>query len=332
MMSISPNHQSSGNPPCPASPLDLLTTVPHGITFVRVKMKSQLPLVRSVLTHQLLHADDKRIGLQFPLVKKLWSLYAGSERQQEYAKANHAAVGMPPPGVDHQFRSFGTRGNYDWCSTEGLPQLLSLIKASNAIETPCWYTISQIINDSSKVMQVEALVRLRSAAKTAGVYVLVFLTSDEDAETTHFNEMCDEYLEVEECEPDMNYNAAFSIDCYGLRDLNALGIGKTLCNVRYEGMAVKHTYAPFVAADFKTRAMWTLRGMGLSFSEIGAKVDLDKSNVLRKLAKLPRPRLVKVADDWLESLGDYLEAGIAKSTEKKSQDEDDDIEEDEEDM
>ena len=321
-MSIS-EFESSSDVPNQASPLDLLAAVPPGLMLVVVKSRSQLPLVRATLTHQLLHASDKKIGLKFPPIKQLFSLYAGSDRQQQYAQANHAAFGPPPPGVEHQFKSFGTRSNYDWCSTEGLPPLLSLINSSDVVETPCWYTVAQIISDSSKVMQVDALAQIRHAAKAAGVYVLVFLVCDEKVDETHFNDLCDEYLEIEECEPDMGFNQAFSIDCYGLRDLNALGLGKTMCNLHFEGMRVTQTYAPFIASDFKTRAMWILRGMGLSFAEIGVKVGMHKSNVLRNLLSLPKPCPIKVADDWLECLDEYLAAGLEKAV-KTSPDDDDD--------
>lgn len=323
------NRQQSTIAKTPSNPLDVLATVPTGLTLVVVKSKHLLPQVRVALTHQLLHASTAT-GLKFPTVNKLCSLYAGSDRQQQYAKANHAAAGAPPQDVEHQFKSFGKRSEYDWCSTEGLPPLLSLINTPDPAKTPCWYTLSQTITDSDSVMQADAFMQIRYAAQAAGVYVLAFLACDEGADETHFNDLCDEYLEIEECEPDMGHALAFSIDCYGLRDLNPLGIGKTLCNVSYEGVGVgvTYTYTPFIADDFKTRAMWILRGMGLHFAEIGDKVELNKSNVQRKLARLPPPRPVKMAEDWLDRLGDYLDAGIVKSTGNKTKDESDSTDED----
>lgn len=328
---------TSHQAPTSLDALNLLATVPLGLTIVAINAPELQAPVRTAFTQQLLHSGNAT-GLKFAKTKvgKVCSLYAGSERHQQYAQVNHAAAGAVPASVEHEFKSFGLRGNYNWCSPEGLPALLQLVRTPPPNGVVCWYTLAQDITEIDAVLQADAFMQIRHTTKASGVHVMAFLDCQHGADETHFDELCDEYLEVEVCQPDMGHDLAFSINCYGLRNLHQLGIGKTMCNVSYTDGCVTHSYSPYISSDFLTRAIWTLRGMGRSYAQIGDLVGVNKSTVLRKLSNLPKPRPVEVADEWLEQLGDYLNAATEMPSsmegllKKKPLIDEDDMDEDDE--
>jgi len=95
-------------------------------------------------------------------------------------------------------------------------------------------------------------------------------------------------------------DTAFSIDCVGIRDLNSLGVGKTMCNVKLTDRVFHRRYERFVAADLDTRIMCALRGQKKSLDEIGNIFKINKSTVLRRLQGLPIPRPEEVDQAWLD--------------------------------
>src|ERR1035437_4258768 len=100
---------------------------------------------------------------------------------------------------------------------------------------------------------------------------------------TGLNQYCDEYIEVAPCEPDLEFDIAFSIDCVGLRDLNHFGIGKKMCSVRFSEGTFIRRYDSYISSSLKTRVLWTLRGQGRTLEEIGGILKVNKSTVLRRL-------------------------------------------------
>jgi hypothetical protein len=285
--------------------LDGLSTVPCGTTLVVVKKKDLMTPVRTAFTQQILSAGSDLV-LKFPEVSSVRSLYSGSPRNLEYAKARHNACGLVPTGVEHKFRSFGTSRYFDWLGTEGLATILPLIHPDKSEQPPTCYTFEQSVG-AHEVSVANGLQQIRHSANAAEVRVTIFFFCKEGAEDTHYDELCDEYIEVDSCEPDVDHDLAFYFDCQGLRDLYALGVGKTMCSIRHEHGRIKHTYSPFIDASFRNRAMWILRGNGSSLAEIGEIVEKNKSTVLRTLRELPRPRKTAVPDGWIDQVKEYLE-------------------------
>lgn len=112
--------------------------------------------------------------------------------------------------------------------------------------------------------------------------------------------LCDELIVIEECEPDVGYELAFSIDFVGFKEMGIVGVGKSICHIKSTHGQLIRKPRTFISGDHKTRAMWTLRANGKTFDEIGELVNLNASNVLRALKGLPKPKKFKNDDEWIK--------------------------------
>jgi len=203
----------------------------------------------------------------------------------------------------------------------GLCVLLPLIE-----ETGCGVlTLTQEISGPITPSMSVALTNIGNAAKQAKTYVLLFLVCVGGMEKLNLQELCDEYIEVGLCEPDIGCQVAFSIEFVGLRDMHLLGVGKTMCQVKASEGRFLRLYRPFVASDCQTRAMWIMRREGKTLGEIGKLLGIHKSNVLRRLKGLPKHPHYIVEEGWVKR---YLESTSASPRDvSPSSDDGDDAEE-----
>jgi hypothetical protein len=241
------------------------------------------------------------------------SVYVGNPRRIEQARilADAGATGLTL--AKHAYESVGVRGGFSWCGDAGLHILRPLIERAEG-----WLSVEQYLEGPVAPDQAEAMIRLRQAAKQAGVRVMLFLTCTDGLAKSRVGDICDEAIEVEACEPDPGVDIAFSIDCLGLDGLHSLGLGRTMCSVRVSDSTIRHVFESFVAPDLESRVMWLLRGQGKSLAEIGAMLKRNKTTVLRRLTGLPAPRRVKLADGWLEACLECLP--VAESSDNHGRD------------
>lgn len=305
--------------------VDAMTPIPQGLTIVSIRAASLLPQVRNAITRLAL-ARSGKLGLPMPPVKAVLSIYSGNVRRLEQAKAL-AAANMPiktkARKVRHDFSSCGTRDGFNWCSDEGLCVLQPIIENAEG-----WVTLEQQISGPVTAPLADGLFRIRSAAQQAGVWVMLFLVCPDGYEKSRLHEFCDEFIEVAPCEPDPGYELAFSIDCVGLRYLNTLGLGKTMCNVKLSKGVFNRTYDQFISSDKKTRVMWILRGHGKTLEEIGGIVNKNKSSVFHRLEGLPVPRYVDMGSDWLKKYLEPSQVFSGTASPARSEDADDDEDDD----
>ena len=266
-----------------------------GLTIVRVRDESQIAHVRSVFT-QLVLSGSKDLGVPMPEVQAARSLYAGNARRLEQAKILDMASDPLESRVRHDYEAVGSRDCVDWCSNEGLCILLPKISTDQG-----WLTVEQRIVGTPTPATLEGLFRIRSAAQHAGRWVMMFIVGQGDQEMSHLDQLSDEYVDVGSCEPDLGVDVAFSTDCFGIRYLNCLGIGRTMCSITLSEKGFQRRFEPFISHSLEDRVMWILRGQGKTFEEIGALLKKNKSSVLRRLQGLPKPRRVDLPADWLSS-------------------------------
>lgn len=275
-----------------------ISPIKPGSTIVCIRDASQVAQVRNTLTRSA-EIKSKRIGLPMPDAEAILSLYSGNHRQLEQARALTLANMPIKNPVRLEYQVCGTRDGFDWFGDEGLSVLLPIINAAKG-----WVTLEQQLVSPILPSIVDGLSRVRHAAQQAGVWVMLFVVCAESYEKSGLHELCDEYLEVSPCEPDPGFEIAFSIDCVNLRNLNPLGIGKTMCSVKLVNGVYRRTYTPFVSSSQETRMMSFMRGQEMTFEEIGKIFDKDKSTVQRRLKGLKSPKCEKLEDGWLEK---YLE-------------------------
>ena len=253
---------------------------------------------------QLWLIGSKRLGVCMPAVEKMLSLHTGSQRKLKQAVALMEAKIQFDSKVRHTYKDFTSHGDFNWLTDAGLCVLLPHIE-----ETGCGVlTLTQGISGSITPSMSVALTNIGNAAKQAKTYVLLFLVCIDGMEKLDLHELCDEYIKVGLCEPDIGCQVAFSVEFVGLRDMHLLGVGKTMCQVKTSERRYLRRYRPFIASDCQTRAMWIMRREGKTLEEIGKLLGIHKSNVLRRLKGLPKHPRYKVEEGWTKR---YLDATSA---------------------
>lgn len=274
--------------------LPRLKPITEGFVMVGVEAAYLIPYVRQALEHAILENSE---DLDLPLEgTSLRSLYSGTNRQLDQARALHAASGLLKKERVHNFEVVGMRSGYDWFSGEGLYTVQAILDGSDEE----WITFEQEIAKPITPANAQILVHVREAVKQENAGIIAFLNCKEDYEATELHQFCDEYIVVAPCEPDPGDSVAFSIDFASIRHLNVLGVGKQMCSISVSAGRFCRRYAPFISTDLETRVMWALRGQGKKLAEIGSLLGVHQSTVLRRLNGLPAPRPGDPGKDWLK--------------------------------
>lgn len=275
-------------------PIADISPISIGLTIVNILDPSLLPDTRSALEKMV---RDPKPGHPIFLeeVESITSIYCGNRRRLEHAKVM-AAVSLPQKSnIQHNHRLIESRHGVNWGSDEGVCVLTPIVRKSQGL-----VTLEQELSGPVTPAFVDGMLRIRQTSKIARNRVMLFLVNTDPVEKTQLDGFCDEYFEIAPCEPDIDCYIAFSIDCVALRNLNRLGIGKSMCNAKlYDGL-IHRTYAPFLSEKFVTRLVWYMRGNGMSYTEIGKLIKADKSNAFRCLKGLPPPMPITKPKDWLK--------------------------------
>lgn len=317
-----PTKRKSGATPKATKPstaqnhlLDMISPIPAGLTIVALQEVSLLAYVRNAIEQEA-REESNKLGVHMPIVYGMLSMYAGNYHQLDQARVIAAANISTANEVPHEFETYGSRDGFDWCSDEGLCTLEPIIRDSEG----WWVTLEQAIAIPVTSTIASGLFRIRNAAQQADVSVMLFLVCPKGYESSRIHELCDEYIEVTECDPGPETDIAFSIDCVGLRHLNKLGIGKTMCSVTVHNGTFQRRFEPYISNNLATRVLWMLRGQGKTLEEIGSILGTNKSTVSRHLQGLPPPRKLKMENDWLARHLELLSLGNS-TAETTSEDE-----------
>jgi len=301
--------KSKNEKPTATSPdLSCIGGIEPGLTIIALSSPRHAIHLKNIFAQAVL--DQKPLsGVKMPVVAKMCSLHAGSPRQLKQAAAFNKLYERGESKVKHQIEEFTTRGNFDYLSEAGQLVLIPKIKDIGGGVLTMTQNISGPLTPSMSV----ALMNICSAANQARTYVLIFIVCDEGFNKLSLQSLCNEYIEVDQCEPDVDADIAFSIDFVGLRDMFLIGVGKTMCQIKSEKGGFQRKHRPFIAADLETRAMWVMRQNKMTLDAIGKRVGLDKSNVLRRLKGLPNLPNYKVNEGWLKRYFDSTAGGDAES-------------------
>ena len=294
---------------------DTLGSVEPGLVVVTVPTGLMLSHVRMAIERQI-RSGGQKLGIRFPKKMAMTSLYPGGGRKVREAKALAQAQTPIAGAATQEFAAIGTRDGFTLTCDEGLCAVLPLLEQSK----DGWATCSQSIDACPPAAVVEALMKMRAAAKQAGSYVLFFLVTGRKPEELQLQDYCDDLLVTANCEPEPGVQFAFSIDVVGLRNLNEVGIGKTMCSVRARKGQYVSRWDPFIAVELLKRVIWKLRCSGKSLAEIGKIVGCDKSTVHRHMAGLPPVVKREFKEDWLKPYADLIEIAIESDETAESED------------
>lgn len=289
-----PEHLHSGDKACEAthSLLENRRPIAPGLIGVWVEPSCHSTFVHQALARFLTDGSSE-LGIPPSNVKAVCSLYSGNPRQLEHAKT---IIDATPKlsGVPCDVEYVPAQDRVNWPSTEG--QLI-LFQHFNAVKGGCLIADQVIHGPTVPPDWVLNLNRISTKAKEADVQVIL-IVSAASALTPALKQVCDEYFEVRPCEADLEVQMAFTIDYPCISDLG-IGLGNVMVSIKYFDGKFHYSYTPFISDTLDKRLAWTMRGLGLTLEEIGAKLKINKSSVLRRLKDLPPPRKLDNAEEWL---------------------------------
>ena len=219
------------------------------------------------------------------------TLLAAPSRVLRQLEAQSAFFAAPSNAAAHTLRHVGER-EFDWASSEGLYCATTGVKPRTAT------AIMQRIPHPIPLHMFEGVSRLNMEAKRHGYYVLMFAHFDNEATAIRFRDVTSELFDVSVCEPDPLFHTAFSIRSSTVESGLLIGPQGTMVQVRIEDGRCDFMTEAFIAAQVTDRVIWKMRCDGDSLAEIGGVVELDKSNVKRRLDKMRAPRSSEVGSDW----------------------------------
>lgn len=282
--------------------VDISPTHPGLIVVSTIGLQPSLrSVVRRALEYLMFNKLDK-LPLPFPVAKGLLSVVSGNERKIEQAKAFAAASWKSSNSIDYAFKSFSSSNDFDMLSHEGRELLLPIV----AEDDGKIITFEQEIESPISATSIDSMHRIRNVAIENRSWVIAFLSCFSGYKETRLNELCDDLIEVEECEPGPGIHAAFSIDCVGLSELGMLGHGKIMCNVIIENGKIRYKFVPFTSQKLEVRVMLKLWSQNITMDEIGKKFKVDKATVSRKLKGFSKPSPSKNDEQWLADCFELL--------------------------
>lgn len=285
--------------PVPNPMLDFISPSSSGLIIIAITAAELKLHVRSAVTRLAANGSNK-LGFQFAKPEAMSALYSGNTRRQEQAKAfDQCGVPLKNP-IHHEYITFDSHSGFNLWGPEGSHAMLRIIE-----EKKGYLTAEQAIDGTVTTQMSGGLLKIQGAAKKARAVVMLFISCPKDFDASPLSECCDELIVASPCESRPEHEIAFSLDCVNLRDMNAFGIGKIMCEVRLEDGVFHRNYSPFISNSLESRLMWILRGQVKSLEEIGKTLKRDKTTVMRRLEKLPKPVRMVMPEGLLES---YLES------------------------
>ena len=302
--SHTPRNASSANGKNRVDAAELLCSfikpMPSGQAAIVVHEKHLLRDARAAIEVQYMNFGNVA-DTPAPQAEFMLSLHSGAASEVDGLTALAELETFSKTAIVRTFNAHGSRRNFSFCSDEGLNTLLPIIEdAKNG-----WVTLAQSCESLSSVHLIAGMCEIRATAERAAAYVLLFIVGPVKEPILGIQDFCDEYLEVEACEPDPGAHLAFSIEALRLADMHALGYGKVICNVTLTEDGYARTFEPFIAKSLHDRFIWKLRAAGKSLAEIGELVDLHKSSVKRRLDQMRPVRRQAMSD---ELIAQYVEA------------------------
>ncbi|TDQ93239.1 helix-turn-helix domain-containing protein [Paraburkholderia silvatlantica] len=273
-----------------------------GLMVVLIRGKHLGRDVRAAFETQYVNGGSVA-GIPAPEAEFMWSLHSGAASvvDEQAALAEHEQ--LSDSAIERTFCAYGSRRNFTYCGDEGLETLLPIIEEAEG----GWVTLAQSSDSISPEHLIAGMHEIRTAAEQANAYVLLFVVRGDNDQVAKIQDFCDDYLEVEECEPDPDAHLAFSIEALRFGDMHRLGYGKVLCDVTLNDDLYMRTFEPFIAKSLRDRFIWKLRASGKSLAEIGELIGLHKSSVKRCLDGMRPVRRQLLSDEEIAQYCDALE-------------------------
>lgn len=289
-----------------------MTPISYGLTIVGI-LDAEIQHMARAAIESVIKEPAVVLGIPTPPVDSILSLCSGNLRQQEAAMVM-AAQSTGSGSVRHEYKNVGNRPGFNYLGDEGRGSILNYLDGAHG-----WVTAEQAIECPVSPACIDGLNRIRNAAKDAKKRVMIFLVVKDGYGKSKLDAVCDEYIEVAKCDANPGDHMAFSVDCVGVKHLNALGIGLTMCSVSLRDHQFHFEFSEFIAAELKTRLMWHMTAANMSYAQIGDVLGCVKSTVMRRLENRRKPLPMVLPEGWQRS---YLEAVGVIQDETEGEDDD----------
>lgn len=276
-----------------------LNLIPPGLVIVAASSPETLQDARLVITREVLSRGNN-LGLAFPAFNHVVSLHAGAPHQQKRFAAQHRQLEVPD-GLKLDIQPVGSRADFDFCCDESAAMLLSMFGATEPA-TPTAFIFAQAAGNVASLRRADTLGRYRNALAQAGATGFVLLMVEDRSKLEELSQLCDEFIEVQEAEPDADMDAALVFDTHSLHGFSRFQTGKVMCGLSYAEQGVHYRFERFISIRAEDRLIWALRCLDWSLADIGEQFGCNKTTVLRRLNKLPRPVKQDFDETWLEAM------------------------------
>lgn len=187
-----------------SSLLPIDTVIPSGLMIVGANNQDTLNDARLAILGQVMRAGNA-LGVQFDQPEKIIDLYAGTPQQQKNILVKSSFCEAPPEGVEYKISMVGSRsGSYNFCGDEAASNVIPMIRAAGASGEKSVILFSQSISNASSLLLADTLNQYRAEAKMAEVLVIVMLACSEGFKKSELPALCEEFIEVDEVEPDFD--------------------------------------------------------------------------------------------------------------------------------
>lgn len=311
-----------------------LNMIPPGLVIVAAPTHETLHVARLVVTREALCGGD-HLGVAFPMYQAVVSLHAGPPHHQKRFVAQHGHLNVPD-GIKLTIEFVGSHADFNFCGHESAPMLTSMFAAAEKV-TPTAFILAQTAGNVGSLRRAETLGHYRRTLMQAGATGVVFLMMDDRSQHEELAQLCDEFIEVQEAEPDADMDAALVFDVHSLHGFSRIQTGQVMCGLRYAEQGIHYRFERFISIGAEDRLIWALRCMDWTLADIGEQFGCNKTTVMRRLMKLPR--VVKQTFDqaWLEAMlfqcgVEEREATLTSSSTSSRHDDEDEEDFDEEDF
>lgn len=194
-----------------------------------------------------------------------------------------AAPALLTPGCGFKLLAATTTSGVDLLSREGRTLALAELGESPGVVTANLGFLSKEL-----VKRAHSLKELLDALSQRSTATVVFFAGEPNDQSTAITLNFDNVLVVKEAEPDPGMSQAYSVNWTPQSVLSCSGRSPHLEQYSVgAGQGCKVLSEVFVAKDYLSRRIYAMRQCGQTLEQIGRKLDLDKSNVSRRLASLP---------------------------------------------
>lgn len=219
------------------------------------------------------------------------TLFVARSRGASLIRAQAAKFPSPANAAEYKLRHIGER-EFDWARSEGL------YCATTGVAPNTARAVMQRIPHPIPPHMFEGISRLNMQAKAKGHYVLMFAQFDDGADALLFRDMVSELFDIAVCEADPGHQAAFSIR-NSTAESGLLASGQdVMVQVKEENARYSFSTEALIAPTVIDRVIWKMRCDDASLTMIGNVVELNKSNVKRRLDKMRKPHPSELSDDW----------------------------------